>query len=89
MHLSGSHHLPRSFPIGSTYVVEGRGGGEGDLRVFSRYVVLPGGKRINISDFAGDFDGPASPRVRTSGRARNRTRRAAPDGKPRSARTKK
>jgi hypothetical protein len=51
MHLPSkgrSHHLPKRFPIGATYVVEGHGGEDGDLRVFSRYVVLPGGRRINL-----------------------------------------
>ncbi len=65
MHLSDNHpsgRLPKRFPVGTTYVVEGRGGEEGHLRVFSRYVVLPGGRRINLS---GDFGGPAStPRPR-------------------------
>jgi hypothetical protein len=41
-------HLPRRFPVGATYVVEGYGGEDGDLRVISRYVVLPGGCRINV-----------------------------------------
>jgi hypothetical protein len=40
--------LPKRFPVGARYVVEGRGGEDGRLRVFSRYVVLPGGQRINI-----------------------------------------
>ena len=40
--------LPRQFPVGATYVVEGFGGAEGDLRVIARYVVLPGGQRINV-----------------------------------------
>ena len=40
--------LPRRFPVGATYVVEGFGGAEGDLRVIARYVVLPGGRRINV-----------------------------------------
>jgi hypothetical protein len=40
--------LPRRFPVGATYVVEGVGGAEGHLRVIARYVVLPGGRRINI-----------------------------------------
>ncbi len=40
--------LPRQFPVGTTYVVEGRGGKDGHLRVFSRYVVLPDGQRINL-----------------------------------------
>ena len=38
--------LPRRFPVGATYVVEG--GVEGHLRVIARYVALPGGRRINI-----------------------------------------
>jgi hypothetical protein len=40
--------LPRRFPVGARYVVEGYGGEEGALRVIARYVVLPGGRRINI-----------------------------------------
>ena len=43
-----SGQLPRRFPVGATYVVEGFGGAEGDLRVIARYVVLPGGRRINV-----------------------------------------
>jgi hypothetical protein len=76
MHLSDNHQsarLPKRFPVGTTYVIEGRGGGEGHLRVFSRYVVLPDGRRIDLS---GDFGGPASTRARASapamGRLRNR-----------------
>jgi hypothetical protein len=68
MHLSASDNpsrLPKRFPVGTTYVVEGRGGEHGDLRVFSRYVVLPGGQRINLGDdLAGKLTGRASPRTR-------------------------
>jgi hypothetical protein len=51
MHLSLSRNvsrLPKRFPVGTTYVVEGHGGEDGHLRVFSRYVVLPDGQRINL-----------------------------------------
>jgi hypothetical protein len=41
--------LPRRLPVGATYVVEGFGGAEGDLRVIARYVILPGGRRINVA----------------------------------------
>jgi hypothetical protein len=41
--------LPRSFPVGAVYVVEGRGGQYGHLRVSSRYVLMPGGQRVEIS----------------------------------------
>jgi hypothetical protein len=43
-----SSPLPKRFPVGARYVVEGRGGDDGHLQVFSRYVVLPGGQRINV-----------------------------------------
>jgi hypothetical protein len=68
MQLSAGHkpnRLPKRFPVGTTYVVEGSGGEHGELRVFSRYVVLPGGRRINlVDDPCGNFAGPASPRAR-------------------------
>jgi hypothetical protein len=35
-------------PVGARYVVEGRGAENGQFRVSSRYVVLPGGRRINV-----------------------------------------
>jgi hypothetical protein len=40
--------LPRRFPVGATYVVEEYGGDDGDLRVIARYIVLPGGRRIDV-----------------------------------------
>ena len=43
-----SSRLPRRFPVGARYVVEGYGGEKGNLRLIARYVVLPGGRRINI-----------------------------------------
>jgi hypothetical protein len=56
-----SSRLPRRFPVGAKYVVEGYGGEEGNLRVIARYVVLPGGRRINVP---ADLSQPASPRAR-------------------------
>ena len=50
--------LPRRFPVGAKYVVEGYGGEEGKLRVIARYVVLPGGQRINVP--AGIAAGPGA-----------------------------
>jgi hypothetical protein len=43
-----SSRLPKSFPVGAVYVVEGRGGDHGRLSVSARYVIMPGGKRINV-----------------------------------------
>ncbi len=70
MHLPAKNlcsRLPKRLPVGATYVVEGRGGNDGDLRVFTRYVVLPGGRRINLP---ADLGRPASPRGSASRRSR-------------------
>jgi hypothetical protein len=56
-----SSRLPRRFPVGAKYVVEGYGGDVGNLSVIARYVVLPGGRRINVP---ADLSQPASPRAR-------------------------
>lgn len=104
MHLSASHRpngvskrgvprLPRSFPVGTTYVVEGRGGEAGHLQVFSRYVVLPDGKRINLGPdrlgfdaLAADFAGRSAPRNRSLAGSEAQPRTG---GKRRSRRLKK
>jgi hypothetical protein len=70
--------LPKRFPVGARYVVEGRGGEDGRLRVFSRYVVLPGGQRINVPSDPGQLPGLSAPVPRQKrGRNRSRAARAA------------
>jgi hypothetical protein len=69
--------LPKRFPVGTTFVVEGRtiavdGKNDEQLRVFSRFVVLPGGRRI-------DLGGDATSGTR-SRRARSRNRQSATPG---------
>ena len=54
------NHLPHRFPVGATYVVEGYGGEAGALRVIARYIVLPGGRRINV---VANTTLPTSPRA--------------------------
>jgi len=82
--------LPKQFPVGTTYVVEGRGGEDGRLRVYSRYLVLPSGERINLG---GDSARPAV--ARADRRTRNHSaghpakRRVAAGSGDRSERTKK
>jgi hypothetical protein len=70
--------MPKRFPVGAKYVVEGhvvegRGGDHGDLRVLARYVVLPDGRRINVP---ADLNRQASPR------ALMRRRNPAPSSNP-------
>jgi hypothetical protein len=67
-----SRVLPEQLPVGASYVVEGYGGESGNLRVISRYVLMPDGSRINVP---ADFGLPA-PRRRSS-RRRNRLQRKA------------
>jgi hypothetical protein len=43
------HRLPKHFPAGTVYVVEGCGGQYGRLRVSSRYILMPGGRKLEIS----------------------------------------
>jgi hypothetical protein len=61
---SQSNVLPMRFPVGARYVVEGRGGKDGRLRVFSRYVVLPGGQRINVPSDLGQLPAARAKRSR-------------------------
>jgi len=55
-----SSRLPRRFPVGAKYVVEGYGGEKGNLRLIARYIVLPDGRRINVP---ADLSQPASSRA--------------------------
>jgi hypothetical protein len=68
-----SNLLPKRFPVGARYVVEGRGGEDGHLRVVSRYVVLPGGQRINVPSDLGQPPGLIAHTPRHK-RARSRAR---------------
>jgi hypothetical protein len=43
-----SVRLPRSFPVGAVYVVEGRCGQYGHLRISARYLIMPGGQRVDV-----------------------------------------
>jgi hypothetical protein len=52
--------LPDRLPVGATYVVEGFGGDEGNFRVIARYIVMPGGYRINVP---ADLSSPPAARV--------------------------
>ena len=75
-----SSRLPRRFPVGAKYVVEGSGGEEGNLRVIARYVVLPGGRRINVP---ADLSQPVSPQALAFRRSSN-PKRSQTQGRPES-----
>lgn len=43
-----SPRLPKRFPVGTTYVVEGRAEADGLFHVSSRYVVMPNGCKVTL-----------------------------------------
>jgi hypothetical protein len=40
--------LPSRFPVGTRYVIEGRGGDRGQLRISLRYLEFPDGRQITL-----------------------------------------
>ena len=61
--------LPSRFPIGTRYVIEGRGGGDGRLRIHVRYLEFPDGRHVDLPTDSSD-------RPRERRRRRNRRTRA-------------
>jgi hypothetical protein len=45
---SQASHLPSRFPVGTRYVIEGRGGDKGQLRVHSRFIAFPDGRTVTL-----------------------------------------
>jgi hypothetical protein len=45
---SQSRPLPTRFPVGTRYVIEGRSGAHGRLRVQSRYLEFPDGRLVQL-----------------------------------------
>jgi hypothetical protein len=62
--------LPSRFPVGTRYVVEGRGGDEGRLRIHLRYLEFPDGRHVDLPvDVAGRMRSRRRrPRRRAAGR---------------------
>ena len=48
--MAGIGRLPRRFPVGTRYVLEGVPVKEGRLRVISRLLVLPDGQQFDLTD---------------------------------------
>ena len=40
--------LPSRFPVGTRYVIEGRDGGDGRLRIHLRYLEFPDGRHVDL-----------------------------------------
>lgn len=50
--MAGISRLPRRFPVGTRYVLEGVPAKEGQLTVISRLLVLPNGQQFDLTDDA-------------------------------------
>ena len=44
--------MPARFPVGTRYVIEGKPGKGGKLEVLSRYLIMPNGRRLELSKAA-------------------------------------
>jgi hypothetical protein len=55
--------LPNRFPVGTRYVVEGRGQGNGQMRIHLRYLEFPDGRHLDL------LADPVPPRRRAGQRA--------------------
>lgn len=67
--MAAANRLPRRFPVGTRYVLEGVPAGSGQLRVISRLLVLPNGRQFDLTDM------PADPAPRRRARRSNGRRR--------------
>jgi hypothetical protein len=47
--------LPKRFPVGTKYVVEGKSRGEGQVQIFSRYLVFPDGRCLDLPADSTEF----------------------------------
>ena len=63
---ASADRIPDHFPVGTRYVVEGRGGGQGRFRVKSRYLEYPDGRQVTLPlDLAEDTHERSRRRRRT------------------------
>jgi hypothetical protein len=46
--MSKQRKLPARFPVGTRYIIEGKPGTAGKLRVVTRYVLMPNGVRYDL-----------------------------------------
>jgi hypothetical protein len=67
--MAATGRLPRRFPVGTRYVLEGVPAEAGQLRVISRLLVLPNGRQFDLTHV------PAEPAPQRRARRSNGRRR--------------
>lgn len=73
--MSRAFVLPRDFPEGTRFIVEGCPDTDGQTKIVSRYLVFPDGRRVDLPPAAGTRLSPA--RNRRVSRARARSLKSA------------
>jgi hypothetical protein len=68
--MTPKQRLPRRFPVGTRLVIEGEPDRHGALRVVSRYVVMPNGRRYDLMPQAGAPQGTVPPAAAGARRSR-------------------
>jgi len=64
--------LPSRFPVGTRYVVEGKPGKKGELRIVSRQIIMPDGQAIKLKTGIVSFDRPRAAATRLKEARRRR-----------------
>ena len=64
--------LPRRFPVGTRYVLEGIPAPEGQLQVISRLIVLPNGQQFDLTHEAPELHRRQAGRLPHAGRSQAR-----------------
>lgn len=66
-----ANRLPKRFPVGTKFVIEGRSAGKGEMQVFNRFIEFPDGTKLRLPKRpAPQKSAPAGRRTRLK-RARN------------------
>jgi hypothetical protein len=60
--------IPKLVPVGTKYVIEGKRRGEGEIHIFSRFLIFPDGRRVELPS---DVPPLAMPRRRRGPRAKS------------------
>lgn len=60
--------LPKRFPVGTKFIVQGKQRGDGGLHIFSRYLVFPDGRCLDLPSDPQE----SAPRAAADERKRNK-----------------
>lgn len=71
------NQLPNRFPVGTRYVIEGRPGKKGEMRIVSRQVIMPNGEAIELKAGTVSLARPSGARLKAAYRPVRKQQRPA------------